>query len=584
MEFIKTLISKVKPAIKKSVGIFVSANSTIEVVEYDHELQEIKHYGKADFSYDLSQREVNVESFESALQIALRRFDIPPQTHINITLPNIFINSKSLPSELGNDEIMTALISETEKNYIFKKLEPAISWNLISSDKDKNLNTYVYSALQQNLVERIEEIFKGNGLKLSAIESSYSSFIRGLSASGLFDEYISKNLSWCTLIIKNNLNTVITLKGEQIVNIIETPMALSSLEAEDIYPALSSSFIEKLQDIHLDSLVIANYSKVIDINQLVTYFTFKCPFVKIENNHYKGSPLFTLDLDMEQSSISPEAIGAAYLKITPVKFSFNFISTQGQDELPDFLVNLGITGNPVHLVLLSLIAISFAVIALITLISLPVNDSLDKQYVKTFLECNKYKEKFDKPQSKVFNIFNVVKTGFENNEKIVTSFDAISSVIPKKLWVTSIGTDSSANVLIVGKAYSVDDIISYYKNLLSVSKFNNLKIQSIKVVGDNDEPESASGVTVVTAPNQAGQPAEIPPPSGTASPAMLPPPPSASGLDIAGSSVPKYYEFTFGNVSLNQGAKDAASESGESKSIFSNLTNIAKDLKFNKPQ
>ena len=203
MDFLKKLINKISPGIKKGIGIYLSPSSTLEIVEYDYDLGEINNYNKIDFEYNSVQREINIESFEIALQNILKRFEITPQIPVTLTIPSIFINKKILPSDLAGEEIQMALISETEKNYIFKRTEPSVSWNIISTNKESQLNTILYSALQKNLVERIEDVFKRQGLKLVAFETAYAAFIRGVSVSGLVDDCIEKNLNWCTLIIKN---------------------------------------------------------------------------------------------------------------------------------------------------------------------------------------------------------------------------------------------------------------------------------------------------------------------------------------------------------------------------------------------
>ena len=594
MEFLRKIINKISPGVKKGVGVFLSPFSTLEIVEYDYDLGEIINYNKIDFEYNSVQREINIENFEVALQNILKRFDISLQIPVTLTIPSIFINKKILPSDLVGEEIQMALISETEKNYIFKRAEPAVSWNIISTNKESQLNTILYSALQKNLVERIEDVFKRQGLKLIAFETAYEAFIRGISVSGLVDDCIEKNLNWCTLLIKNNIHAVITLKGNQVLNIIETPLALNSFEADDLYPSLSSSLIEKMQDDAVESLVIANYSNIVDIDNLITNFDFKCPVIKINNNCYKGEALFTFTpygpssyseaVNPEAIVINPEVIGSSCWKMAPIKFGFNFLNSKGQDEMPGFLASLGVAGNPLHVILLGLIAAAFVLITLISLIAMPINASLDEQYKQLFVKCEQYKQKFDKPQTKVFNLFDIVKTGFSNNEKIITSYDAISGVIPEKVWITSIGIDEDLNASIQGKAYNVEDIVSYYENLLSVSKFNNFKIKSIKVVGENtgttNNTPDVSVNTVGNNPEQAQNnsmpPTMQPPQDGSQ---MLPPPPPAvgAGSSMASLEGPKYYEFDFGNPAEVAAVTTGDTTQGQQKGLLSDLS---KNLKL----
>lgn len=548
------------------IGMFISPASTIEVVEYDFDREEITNYLKQEFEYDSILREINVDNFEITLQNILRDFDISPQTPIVLSIPNIFINKKVLPLELEPEETYTALVSETEKNYIFKKSEPKVSWNVISTDKENSLNTVIFSALQKNLVERLEDVFKRQGLKLVSIESSYPSFIRGLSVTGLVDDYIENNLDWCVLIVKNNINAVITLTGEQVTSVTESPLALKSLDVDDLYPNLASSIQGKIQDTPVSSMVIVNYSTIIDSTKLAGQLNFNCPFIEIEDDSFENEPLFPFAAGLKTDSITPEAMGAAYYKNAPVKFSFNFSSLESMEvEVPDFLANIGVMGNPVHLVLLALIAVAVSVVFLTVLIFIPVNSTLQDQYRKLYVQCEKYKES-EKPVEKVFNLYSVVQNGFQNNEKIVTSYDAISAVIPEKVWVTSVSIDENLNADITGKAYSIEDIVNYYQNLLSVAKFSNFKIKSIKVVGDSVATDaSAPDVSVNTINdhqkmNLSRKSETLP----SLSSSELPPPPmpSSSGLDapIPIASDAKYYEFNFGNSSSDKIADDKTAE------------------------
>jgi len=586
MQFLKTIINKISPGMKKGIGIFISQSSTMEMVEYDYDMGEIINYSKLDFEYDSILREVNIENFEVVLQNIIKKFDISQHIPITLTIPSIFINIKTLPTELESEEVQTALISETEKNYLFKKSEPVVSWNTISIDKENQLNTIIYSALQKHFVEKIENVFKRQGLKLVALETSYAAFIRGLSVTGLVDDCIENNLSWCVFLIKNNSNAAIILKGSQVLNVIESPLALKSIETDDLYPTLSASFLEKIQDTKVETLAIVNYSKIVDSKELSACFDFNCPVIKIENNYCKGDPLFVFALDKEHSPINPEVIGAACWKNAPVKFGFNFLGSQGQEEMPGFLASLGIAGNPLHVILLGLITVAFLLITAISLIALPINASLDDQYKQVYVKCSQYQEKFDKPQTKVFNLFDVVQTGFTNNEKIITSYDAVSAVIPEKVWITSIAIDEDLNASIQGKAYSIEDIVRYYENLLSVSKFNNLKIKSIKVVGEtsgleNNTPDVSVNPTGNNPNMQPGQSQDPymnngqPQQNGSS---MLPPPPSAGavGTSIASIAGPKYYEFDFGNPI--EVKKEDDKTTAQTKGFIPNISDLSKNI------
>ena len=581
MKLLKSLISKYFSGPKKGVGINIDPESGLEIVEYDSNLGEILNYFQTEFPYDSLNREINIDNFEKVLQNLVRRFDVSSQTPVVLTMPSIFINKKELPMELQADEVSTALVSETEKNYIFKKTEPKISFEFVSTNKDRQTNTYLYSALQKNVLDGIEDVFKRQDIKLTAVETSYAALIRGISAAGLLDDYIENNTSWCAMIIKNNSNAVITLKGNKVNNILESPLALKSLDADDLYSALSSNLVEKIDETEVDSMLIVNYSREIDIDNLITYFSFKCPVIKVENDYFNGTPLFKYQADPNNKYVSAEVIGSACWKSAPVKFGFNFIGSSGKDE-GGFLSSIGLSGNPIHIYLFAAIALSTIVITALTVIFMSVNGFFESKNIEMSAQCNKYKAKFSQPVQKVFNLYDTVQEGFTNNAKFIDSFNALGSVIPEKVWITSVAVDSGLNTEVKGNAYNIEDIVAYYKNLLTVSKFNNLKIKSIKVVGEADSNSNSSNSNTPTSVNI--NPPPLSPPSSGAAPA-LPPPPSIAGQDISSNTTPsspsqKYYEFIFGNPS--EEPKTSATTQSESNSLIPNLDNIAKGFNLGK--
>ncbi len=593
MEFLKKILNKINPGIKKGIGIFVSQESTLEVIEYDYDLDEVNAYSCVEFEYDQVLREVNVENFEITLQSILRKFEITQQMPVVLTLPNIFINKKILPIELENEEVQTALVSETEKKYIFKKTEPIVSWNIVSVDKDNQINNIIYSALQKQIVEKLTTVFKRQGIKLTALETSYPAFVRGISVSGLADECIDKNLNWGLIIVKNTSNAAIILKGSQIIDINEVPLALNSQDLNDLYPSIASNLIEKLDGMELQTLVIANYSNIVDINNLAAYLDLSCPIVKIQNNSCKGEPIFSYGNGSDVKFINPEVIGASCWKSAPVRFGFNFLSISNQEDAPGILSSLGVTGNPLHLILLGLITLSFLLITLISLLMIPINIALDEKYRVLHVKCSEYQQKFDKPQTKTFNLFDVVNDDFKSNENLVASFGSISNVIPEKVWVSSIEIDEKLNASIKGRAYSVEDIVNYYENLLSASKFNNFKIRSIKVVGENaiadiNTPDvSVNAIGNNPVPVSDNPPLGMDPASNPNGSPVLPPPPSSS--EIASNPImpiagPKYYEFDFGNPVTEAVSANSNEAANKQKAIIPGFSNITQNLKLGNQQ
>lgn len=548
MEFFRSLIEKLSTPVSKSVGVYISSDSQLEVVVFDKELNVVKNSGKAELKYDNVLRQVDLKELEATLYYFVNELDIPRNYPFYVSLPNILTSVKTLPADLEDIELDIALNSEAEKSYIFKKAEPKTSWILISSNEQTLTNTYIYSVIQREQIESIQQIFANNNLKLHAIDTSFACLIRGLSISGILSDNIQQNDKWAIVTISYNNYIIAKFDGGTLLNIIETPLALKSIEPDSLYPTISAAVSEKLGFDKLDNLYLVSQTSDFIAEKLTSHIKIICNVHTIDNNKFKGKPIFLSQSSTELEPTSPESIGAACWKNADIDLSFNFSDINTKNELQGFLGKIGIR-KTLHLYLFIGL---FAAVILIGLTKFTLTGI--NSYLKTQVQKQSSEIKNLKPPPKEFDIDNVIISTFTRNLDVLNSYDAIGASIPEKIWIESFFIDDDLTTIIKGNSYNIEDIKIYFENLKTLAKFKNLKIKSINVFNGEENPRSNNNTATYS--RQRGM--------------ALPAPP---WIQSEKRSVPKqkYYEFVFNDVKTNNKNDSIFEHVPESlKKIFGN--------------
>lgn len=564
MEVLTNIIKKLATPSSNRIGVYISSDSKMEAVYYNVETREIYRNEKTDFQYNQVLREALMDDFETTLMYLLNKIDAPSACPVFITLPHILTAVKMLPSDLDSLEIELALASEAEKSYIFKKTEPKPSWNLLYENQGNLTNSYVYSVLQKSQVEKIKEITENNGLKLFAIDISFSSLIRGLAASGILDENFDNNFKWCIAIISANNYLIAKFEGENLLNVIETPLALRSIEPDVLYPTLNTTITEKLKHEKLSNLYIVSQTESFVAGKLAGHIKLNSKIHTIDNNKFDNNPLF-ISSTPSVDPISPESIGAACWKNSQIKLNFNFIDSADSEEIQGILGQIGIK-RPIHLYLAGGILSVFVFVLVITLMLSGINNFIKSRILSNRGEIKKL-EKLDVKPVKEFDQKEVFFSTYHKNKDLLTSYDAIGAVIPEKLWIESFFIDHQLHVKIKGKAYNVEDVVTYFENIQKMAKFKNLKIKNI-VIGSivKSSPNESMPGSGPRVNNERNRPDNMN--YGNSGEGLnLPPPPNP---EEEATQRQNHYEFVFENY-------EAATKD---KSFVDNLPDFARNIIF----
>lgn len=523
---------------QNKVAVNISSKSIIEILEYDALENKVVKYANKKLNYNVSSRNLeDISELKSVLKSLFADADIKSSTPVTLTMPSVFMGHQTIPTILEDDAINMALTSEAEKNYIFKKHEPVISWQDISINEQNETKFITYSAIQKDVVDDIEQIFQEIGSRLVSIDCSYSSLIRGVIASGNVTEKVLNGENWNILLVTQNSYVILHLFGSKLMDIFEDPIAIKSFGADEIYPAISSASMSNLMNFPSEHLIIVSESDDVSAEILSTYMTMPCSFKFIEDNKFSALQIVDCDPSISPSSvvdITATALGACGWGNPDIPLNFNLKSDAGTSN--ELGVDVTIMGHEICLtpplfknILLGVIVVSAIFMGLVYLIVFSISNNLTKIYGDLEVQSTMLKKGIDEQNSFVAgpSMNKAAKQQYETNKAIVKSYNSITADIPEKLWVEEFAIDGELNAYIKGKSYNVEDIISFFQSLNRLGKYKDLKITSLKVTGtsaqliDSDEEE----VQITSKDNS-----DLP---------------SLPELPVLFDE--KYYEFTFGN-------------------------------------
>src|SRR5574344_929492 len=130
---LEELLAKLGASTRITVGISISPNVGLEMIQVDSNTGSIIKYSCRPLDYNSSLREISdYDQFKISVEEMFSELNIPKTSNVVISLPNVYFGTITLPTLLPDDGITNAIISEVEQSYIFKRAEPIISWSDVS--------------------------------------------------------------------------------------------------------------------------------------------------------------------------------------------------------------------------------------------------------------------------------------------------------------------------------------------------------------------------------------------------------------------------------------------------------------------
>ncbi len=470
---------------KNTVYMSITPGIGLELIDVDEHAKVVRNYAYRPLEYNDSLREIaDIDAFKTAVTELFAELHLNIKSNVVLNLPLVLLGSMDLSVLLGDDAVTEALTSEVEQSYIFKRHEPIVSWADSNSSRAGDLRKLFYSAIQQDLVDKIKEALTELGATLTGIEISTTSVLKALDFSGLTTEQMKDGVSWNLMTISQNGYSICSMVGKNLVDYYEEPLAIKSFEGNEIYNAINASAQITLMSYPANYLFILSETDLVSAELLAGRMPVDCIVNFYDDNSFKKQEAVPTSLEVLEEvagKISLEAIGIAVSNVVKHPVAFDFMSAHGSSDSsadnPD---------EPVHVVLGSnefdispnnarnlsvVIALVFLVPIFLLFIAVPMVvkkkqaklDELKSNVAKVQAEIKRYEEEQNKAGS--FDVNQEIKKVLGTNRAKLMSYTALGEAAPKKLWLTYFSAKNDAKFDIKGEASNVENVYTFYRNM-----------------------------------------------------------------------------------------------------------------------
>ncbi len=253
----------------------------LELVQLDDETGDIRVATSLPCAIDPTNRQViNEDAFGQTVKDLYEGNGIPLSTPAVLVLPNFFSRDVDLPTDFTKEELKFALISEAERFYIFKNIEPEVAWITMSENSGK----YFFSAYAKDEIEKYQDIFDKVKVPLAAIEMGYLSALRGLVATHAVGDEVDNDSVWALMIITQSSFFLALMQGNQMTKTTDSPISVTPEDADATMSDIQQDLEFFLDGELYSKLVVVNNTKEINVEQLVQTLNLSVPVVPITQN------------------------------------------------------------------------------------------------------------------------------------------------------------------------------------------------------------------------------------------------------------------------------------------------------------
>jgi len=447
-------MSKVK-ANNICLNIF-SSLSHLELLQYDVLKGQFLKVDSVEIMFDPATRDFleDASHFKSAVLKLYQRNKIPTRIPATLVVPSFFTREYEVPETVEGEDIATILISEAERFYVFKKIDPAIGYiNL----KDNRL---LYTAYPKGPLELIQQYLTELKIPLISIDCNYTAIVRGLVAMGVVQEEITNQVKWGLIIINDYNVFLAVVEGNLIEKIRESPLPLQNMEENALLAEVKGDFKEFFGYEILTRMVIVNNSFKVYSPLLVEMLEFQGPTDIFDQNQ---RTLNSLGAQEGPFPCSLEAAGGALVHVLPQVpalelFDTNkiqvFVDEERQNLIAYSLIGLGVL----------LFVMQFALGFLLSYLT----DTETAQGARLQNDINSTLSSLAIVPEVKRKLF--VKNGILQNYKINNLMIEMHRTLPPDAWLTEVSLKSSPDfknldLAIKGGSLSPDSLNAYVKEL-----------------------------------------------------------------------------------------------------------------------
>lgn len=496
---------------KETVYLSVTPGVGLELIKLDISSRSVKNYAYRPLEYNEAVREItDMEAFRTAVTELFAELAIPPKSNVVLNVPMVLFGNADYSLMLGDDAISTALTSEVEQSYIFKRYDPLISWTDSTNVKSGDTRKLYYTAIQKNVVENIKATLSGLGYNLVGLEMSLTSILKALAFSGITEEQMQDGVSWNLMLVSSNGYSVCSMLGKNIIDYYEEPLAIKSFEDDEIYNAISSSAQITFMSYPANYLVVVSETDMVSAELLSKRLPVEANISFIENNSFKKQDVLPVSLDVLEDvahKISLEAIGIAVGNAVNMPEKFNFFANSS-DVVTDDLnesVHIKIGSNEYDIspnTAIKVSAILSAIIIIPTILAFIGIPAIEKQKQTKLSEVNSKLEQVNSEIKKYQNAQNQsgnfdegteIKKVLSNNRSKLMAYSALGESVPKNLWVTYFVTKEDGKIDIKGESKSVEDIYLFFRNMKDSLINTQLRLHKLQMkTGSVDDAVNVS--------------------------------------------------------------------------------------------
>lgn len=500
---LNNILSKINSQTKEFIGITLNSNGLLEVIITSRSNNSVSKYTNRFIEYNPITREVNnYDNLRNEIESALDELKISPKNcNVTLVMPNVIFGISTLPEMLSGDEIASALTSEVEESYIFKKEDPVISWEKLndSIDSDDGMQKIVYSAIQESALNELRRISTELGIKLISVQSSISALFKGLSFTDVVNKVTKGEKSpWNVLLISSTSYSIFNFVGDKLCNYFEEPLAVKSFTDEEVYSAVSSMASVSLQNFAAANLLVISETDEVSAEVISTKLGFDGIPYYIEQNKFQQSPPIDVDLNVLPTfipQITITAIGSSVDHFESKFFKFNYLITKDGSssfEAGD-LITIGdftfeLTKEKAQIITVALVCTFLIIFGLACLFLSQINSKINEKLNTLIAEETRLQQELNQNQNQqpTINIETTIESIIKANRKKMLYYDALSYGIPEKLWIEHFYAGPNNAIGINGVAVDSGDIALFLKGIREVAGESRVSVTKLTISGDDE--------------------------------------------------------------------------------------------------
>lgn len=296
---------------RKSANICINIASTLnrlELLEYDPVKGNFIHLDSEECMFDPATREFldDKEKFSFVIRRLFERNKISLKSYTSLVIPSFFTRQYTVPENVLGDELKLILVSEAERFYVFKKVDPEVGYCPIKGSE------ILYTAYPQQPLTLIKQAFSNLKIPLVSIDCNYTATLRGLVAMGIVKPEIDSQLKWGMLIV-TDLNVFMSvIDGNMIEKTLESPIPVQNTDETTLLGEIRQDFQQFYGYEVLSRIVVVNNSSKISSPTLIEGLQFQGPTDAFDQNE---NTLTSLGAQDAPFPCSLEAIGGALVNL-----------------------------------------------------------------------------------------------------------------------------------------------------------------------------------------------------------------------------------------------------------------------------